>query len=46
METLEEPLNKAQLKLLKLFSRVNNEKELSEISDDYLILRKEVIGRN
>lgn len=31
METLQSPLNKAQLELLKLFSRVNNEEELNEI---------------
>ena len=33
MEILEGPLNKAQLELLKLFSRVNDEKELNEIRD-------------
>lgn len=31
METLQTPLNKAQLELLKLFSKVNNEEELMEI---------------
>jgi hypothetical protein len=31
METLQTPLNKAQLELLKLFSKVNNEAELMEI---------------
>lgn len=32
-ETLQMPLNKAQLDLLKLFSRVSDEKELMEIKD-------------
>lgn len=32
-ETLSTPLNKAQLELLKLFSRVNDEKELNDIKD-------------
>lgn len=32
-ETLQTPLNKAQLELLKLFSRVSDEKELTEIKD-------------
>lgn len=31
MEMMNSPLNKAQLELLKLFSRVNNEEELNEI---------------
>lgn len=31
METLQTPLNKAQLELLKLFSRVKSEEELDEI---------------
>ena len=31
METLQTPLNKAQLELLKLFSRVSDEKELMEL---------------
>lgn len=31
METLQTPLNKAQLELLKLFSRVTDEEELTEI---------------
>jgi hypothetical protein len=31
METLQTPLNKAQLELLKLFSRVKSEEELNEI---------------
>ena len=31
METLNYPLNKAQLELLKLFSRVNSEEELLDI---------------
>ena len=31
MDTLQTPLNKAQLELLKLFSKVNNEEELMEI---------------
>ncbi len=37
METLQTPLNKAQLELLKLFSRVTDEAELMEI--------KAMIGR-
>ena len=31
METLHTPLNRAQLELLKLFSRVKSEEELNEI---------------
>ena len=31
MEELKTPLNKAQLELLKLFSRVNDEEELNEL---------------
>lgn len=33
LETLRTPFNKAQLELLKLFSRVNDEKQLNEIRD-------------
>ncbi len=33
METLQTPLNKAQLELLKLFSKIKTEEELNELKD-------------
>ena len=33
METLQMPLNKAQLELLKLFGKIKSEEELNELKD-------------
>lgn len=33
METLQTPLNKAQLELLKIFGKIKSEEELNELKD-------------